>query len=122
MENIYEKFENDLNVLSENERKETLIKLRDDIDVIDKELVKLLNRRTLDSVLIGRVKKTLGIATYNPQREKEIAEKIGSYAEKPLAKEAVLRIYERILDESRAIQKEESRNDEPKETGRSCVE
>jgi UPF0755 protein len=109
MENFYKKFEQDLNNLSVEERNALLIKLRDEIDVIDRELVKLLSKRTNNSVLIGRVKRSLGLATYNAQREKEIAVKISSYVEKPLGKEAVQRIFERIIDESRAIQKEEAR-------------
>jgi UPF0755 protein len=108
MDNIYKKIENELNDLSKEEREEIIRKLRDDIDVLDKQIVHLLSKRTLNSVLIGRVKRSLHLATYNPQREKEISERIGSFVEEPLSKEALLRIYERILDESRAIQREES--------------
>ncbi len=108
MDNIYKKIENELENLSKEEREEILRKLRDDIDVLDKQIVHLLSKRTLNSVLIGRVKRTLNLPTYNPQREKEISTRIGSFVEEPLSSEALLRIYERILDESRAIQKEES--------------
>ena len=106
MENYYKKFDQDLDNLSEQERNELLKKLRDEIDLIDRELVRLLSKRTNNSVLIGRVKRSLGLPTYNPQREKEIAERISSFVEKPLGKEAVQRIFERIIDESRAIQKD----------------
>ena len=108
MDNIYKKIENELENLSKEERGEILKKLRDEIDVLDKQIVHLLSKRTLNSVLIGRVKRTLNLATYNPQREKEISVRIGSFVEEPLSSEALLRIYERILDESRAIQREES--------------
>ncbi len=106
MENYYKKFELDLTNLSEEEKNELLKKLRNEIDAIDKELVHLLSKRTNNSVLIGRVKRSLGLPTYNPEREKEIAERISSFVEKPLGKEAVQRIFERIIDESRAIQKD----------------
>ncbi len=108
MDNIYKKVETELDSLTPEERKELLIKFRDGIDEIDQELVKLLSKRTLHSVLIGRIKRTLNLPTYNPEREKEISKKIASYTEEPLSEEAVMRIYERILDESRAIQREES--------------
>ncbi len=108
MEHIYKKIENELNTLDEGERNEILNKLRDEIDKIDKQLVHLISKRTLQSVLIGRIKRTLNLPTYNPQREKEISQKISNYVEEPLKPEAILRIYERILDESRAIQKEEA--------------
>lgn len=107
MENLINKIENELNSLSKDEKEEILKKLRDGIDDIDKQLVKLLVKRTLHSVLIGRVKQSMNLATYNPKREKEISQRISSLTEEPLSKEALLRIYERILDESRAIQREE---------------
>lgn len=46
--------------------------------------------------------------TYAPEREKEISKKINLYREDPLSNEALQRIYERIIDESRAIQREEA--------------
>lgn len=107
MENIYKKIEKELDTLSEKERKEILGKLREEIDVIDKEIAALLNKRTLHSVLIGRVKRSLGLPTYSPEREKQISKRISSFAEEPLRAESLLRIYERIIDESRAIQREE---------------
>ena len=107
MDNIYKKVENELNSLSAEEKKEILLKLRDGIDEIDEQVVKLLSKRTLHSILIGRIKRSLNMATYNPEREKEISKRIASFREDPLSEEAVNRIYERILDESRAIQREE---------------
>ncbi|MDP2304270.1 MAG: endolytic transglycosylase MltG [Ignavibacteria bacterium] len=108
MENIYKKIEKDLHSLSTDERNEILSRLRKEVDFVDKELVRLLSKRTLHSVLIGRVKRSMGLATYSPQREKDVSKKVSSFAEEPLRPEAVLRIYERILDESRAIQREEA--------------
>lgn len=108
MENVYKKVENELHSLSTEEKEELLNKLRSGVDTIDRELVALLSKRTKHSILIGRIKRSMGLPTYNPEREKFINEKIGSYAEEPLRKEAVMRIYERILDESRAIQREEA--------------
>ena len=108
MENVYKKVENELHTLSTEEKEELLNKLRSSVDEIDVELVALLSKRTKHSILIGRIKRSMGLATYNPEREKFINQRIGSYAQEPLRKEAVMRIYERILDESRAIQREEA--------------
>jgi UPF0755 protein len=107
MDNIYKKIETELDSLTPLEKEEILLKLREGIDGIDKQLVSLLSKRTLHSVLIGRVKRSMNLPTYNPKREKEIAERISAYVEEPLRKEVLIRIYERILDESRAIQREE---------------
>ncbi|OGU77854.1 MAG: hypothetical protein A2V93_06745 [Ignavibacteria bacterium RBG_16_34_14] len=93
--------------LTHQEAEKLLDDLRDEIDKLDKAIVQLINRRTLYAVYIGRVKGELGLPSYSPEREKEISEKINSYLEEPLTKSALQRIYERIIDESRAIQKEE---------------
>ena len=107
MENLINKIENELNSLSKEEKEEILKKLRNEIDAVDKQIVPLLSKRTLMSVLIGRIKRSMNLPTYSPEREKEISKKISLYAEEPLRPESLLRIYERILDESRAIQREE---------------
>ncbi len=107
MDDLIYKIENQLNSLSKEEREAILNRLRGGIDDIDKQLVHLLSQRTLHSVLIGRVKRSLNMPTYNPEREKQISKKISGYVEDPLSPEALIRIYERILDESRAIQREE---------------
>ena len=107
MENLIKKIENELNSLSKEEKEEILKKLRSEIDSIDKQIVPLLSKRTLMSVLIGRVKRSMNLPTYSPEREKEISKKISQFAEEPLRPGSLLRIYERILDESRAIQREE---------------
>jgi chorismate mutase/prephenate dehydratase len=105
MDNIDKILENKLNTLSKEESEKLLTDLRDEIDKLDKSIVRLLNKRTLYAVHIGRVKAVLKIPTYSPEREKDISEKINSYLEEPLTKSALQRIYERIIDESRAIQK-----------------
>ncbi|HSP87524.1 MAG TPA: chorismate mutase [Ignavibacteriaceae bacterium] len=107
MDNLDKILNNKLSSLPKNEAEKLLIDLRDEIDKLDKSIVQLLNKRTLFAVYIGRVKGELGLPSYSPEREKEIAEKINSYLEEPLTKLALQRIYERIVDESRAIQKEE---------------
>lgn len=105
MENLIKKVTNDLNYLSKEEKENLLIHLRDEIDDFDKLIVNYLNKRTLFAILVGRVKRSLNIPNYSPEREKDIARKISSYVDEPLSKDAVKRIYERIIDESRAIQK-----------------
>ena len=107
MENLINKIEKELDFLSKEEKEEILKKLRDEIDSIDKQIVPLLSKRTLMSVLVGRVKRSMNLPTYSPEREKEISKKISQNAKEPLRPESLLRIYERILDESRAIQREE---------------
>jgi len=109
MDNLDKIIEDKLSSLSRNEAEKLFNDLREAIDKLDKSIVQLLNKRTLYAVYIGRVKGELKYPSYSPEREKEISEKIDSYLEEPLTKPALQRIYERIIDESRAIQKEEGK-------------
>ena len=105
MDKIKKVIKNELESLTDEEKMSLLDELREEIDNYDKEIVKFLNKRTLNAVLIGRVKRALNLPTYSPQRD--ISGKINSYLEEPLTKPALQRIYERIIDEARALQKEE---------------
>lgn len=98
--------------LSDEQKKGLLSLLRTEVDNIDKDLVELIRRRTVRSILIGRIKRSMNQPTYSPEREKEINEKIKKYLKEPLRHEALWRIYERILDQSRAIQREEGEKGE----------
>jgi len=94
--------------LSKPEKEALLSKLRKRVDLFDRFLVYLLNKRTKTTVQIGRVKLSLNQPTYNPERERDVMQKIYAHNKGPLTEESLLRIYERILDESRATQKTES--------------
>ena len=69
MEDLIKKIESELDKLSIDERNKILTKLRRQVDKIDREVVELISERTLRSVLIGRIKRSLGEPTYNPERE-----------------------------------------------------
>jgi chorismate mutase len=99
---------NDIDSLNVKQKEALLIKLRKKVDFVDRILVFLLNRRTKITVLIGRIKISLNMPTYSPEREKQIMEKVNKTNRGPLSEESLERIYERILDQSRATQKSES--------------
>lgn len=99
--------EKNLNELSNAEKQELLKELRNDVDKIDEKIISLLNKRTISSVMVGRIKRVLNLPVYTPAREKEISDRINKYLEEPLTKKSLKRIYERILDESRAAQKKD---------------
>ena len=79
--------------------------LRRRIDVIDDQLTKLLNSRSACAVEIGRVKRHLGIAVYQPDREAWILERAEANNPGPLDSGAVKRVFERIIDESRRLER-----------------
>lgn len=80
--------------------------LRRDIDRVDEVLVRLLNERARCVCEIGRIKKELGIAIYQPDREKDVLNHVrGVGAEGPLGADAIARLFERIIDEARRLER-----------------
>ena len=84
----------------------TLDDLRADIDRVDEVLVRLLNERARVACEIGRVKKEQGIELYQPDREKQVLAHVRSIAaEGPLGADAIARLFERIIDEARRLER-----------------
>jgi chorismate mutase len=84
----------------------TLDDLRKDIDRVDEVLVRLLNERARVACEIGRLKKEQGIEIYQPEREKQVLDHVRSVAvEGPLGPEAIARLFERIIDEARRLER-----------------
>ena len=78
---------------------------RDEIDRIDEELLRLLNRRSACALEIGRIKRELNIPIYSPNRETEVIRHVTSLNEGPLEMGAIRRLFERIIDESRSLER-----------------
>jgi len=76
------------------------------IDVIDEILVDLLNRRAAFALEIGKIKKRHGLPIHMPEREEEILEHVQQVNKGPLTDDMVKRLFERILDESRRLERE----------------
>lgn len=80
--------------------------LRGDIDRLDEVIVRLLNERARCVCEIGRIKKDTGVEVYQPDREKAVLAHVRSVAcEGPLGPEAIARLFERIIDEARRLER-----------------
>jgi len=75
------------------------------IDDVDRRIVALLNERTKGVENIGRVKREAQLPIYEPKREDQVFANITGSNHGPLTPEAVRRIFERIIDEMRGIQR-----------------
>ena len=75
------------------------------IDEIDQQLVKLLNERSKCAVEVGRIKKKLNQAAWQPDREAEILRNVVKSNHGPLDDAAIRRLFERIIDEARAVER-----------------
>lgn len=87
-----------------------IARYRDEIDEVDRRLVKLLNERTRIVEELGRVKDELKMPVYEPRREDEVYSNILRHNEGPLPAEALRRLFERIVDEMRTLQHMNRRN------------
>ncbi len=78
---------------------------RERIDRIDVQLLMLLNERTRIVEQIGAVKKAASLPVYEPKREDAVYQNVLAHNEGPLTPDAIRRIFERIIDEMRTLQK-----------------
>ena len=84
----------------------TLDELRRDIDRVDEVLVRLLNERARCACEIGQLKKEQNVEVYQPDREKQVLDHVRRIgAEGPLDPEALVRLFERIIDEARRLER-----------------
>lgn len=81
-------------------------KFRIEIDNIDEELVRLLNKRAVAATKIGHIKREYNLPVYVPTREEEVIGHVEKINPGPLANEAIRRLFERIIDESRRLERE----------------
>jgi len=80
---------------------------RKKIDELDRRLVELLNQRAQAAHEIGKLKRDIGMPIYEPDREQAVFGNVRKLNQGPLPDRDLLRIYERIMDVMRQIQKEE---------------
>ncbi len=78
---------------------------RDRIDALDEALVHLLNERAVYAARIGQIKKTLGLPVYVPTREEDVLRNVIDANPGPLPATSVRRLYERIIDETRSLER-----------------
>lgn len=76
------------------------------IEELDRKLVELLNERSRCAAEIGRLKHHDSIPLYQPLREREILDRVQQLNSGPLSNAALRRLFERILDEVRAVEQE----------------
>jgi len=83
----------------------TIDDLRIKIDDLDRQLLKIFNERAEVALQIGEIKKELGLAVYDPSREKRIFDAMKAANPGPLDDGAIVRMFERVIDESRRLER-----------------
>ena len=85
---------------------ERLADLRRRIDQLDDALVRLLNARSQCALEIGALKHEAGLPIYQPDREQEVLHRVRETNPGPLDGAAMTRLFERIIDEARRLERE----------------
>ena len=79
---------------------------REKINDVDTQILELINKRSEFSIKIGEIKIHKRIPIHSPEREKIIMKRMQKANPGPLSDDGVLRIFERIIDESRKLEKD----------------
>ena len=78
--------------------------LRERIDVLDRELLALLNRRAGVALEVGAVKRTAGSPAFRPEREAAVIDGLKAANAGPLPGESVAPIWREIMSACRALE------------------
>jgi chorismate mutase len=82
---------------------------REEIDDIDRELLRLLNRRARVAQKIGALKRAAGLPICDPDREQAVLSQAQNANEGPLDEQAVAKLFRRIIRETRRAETAGSR-------------
>lgn len=83
----------------------TIDDLRREIDRLDSDLLRIFNQRADFALKIGEIKKARGLPVYDPAREKKIFQRMKEENPGPLDDDAMVRLFERVIDESRRLER-----------------
>ena len=99
--------ENNPAIMTRQAALKELEEFRSRIDAVDLSILLLLNERTKVVEEIGRVKQKAQLPIYEPRREDQVFDNVTRHNPGPLTEQAVRRIFERIIDEMRGVQREQ---------------
>lgn len=75
------------------------------IDSVDEELLRLFNQRARHAIELGLLKRKQGLPIEVPERESAIVERMLELNEGPLGAEAVQRLFDAVIAESRMAER-----------------
>ena len=86
--------------------------IRKRIDLLDDVLLRIFSERARLALEIGHAKKELNLPVFDPAREKRIFHRMKEDNPGPLDDEAIVRMFERVVDESRRLERIMSHTEE----------
>lgn len=79
--------------------------------------MRLLNERAEQAIALGAIKRERGLPIYQPDREEEVLENVRNHSGGPLEAAAIRRLFERIIDESRRLERIATEEDGGRDPG-----
>lgn len=77
---------------------------RNEIDELDREILRLLNMRARLAMKVGVLKRVAGLPLNDPDRERLVLRRLDELNSGPLDSQAIGRLFRRIIRESRRVQ------------------
>ncbi|MEF3313471.1 bifunctional 3-deoxy-7-phosphoheptulonate synthase/chorismate mutase [Paenibacillus sp. GYB004] len=84
-----------------------LHELRGRLDGINEQLLELLNERARIGVLIGEIKQSLGVPVHDPQREKQMLDRLAASNEGPFDDQTIRHLFKEIFKATLQLQQPE---------------
>jgi chorismate mutase / prephenate dehydratase len=90
--------------MADNTSESDLPSLRNQIDLVDRELLALLNKRATLAQAVGEVKKKEGSVVFRPEREAQVIDGLKAINPGPLQTESVAPIWREIMSACRGLE------------------
>ena len=84
----------------------SLDSIREQIDALDTELLKLLNERADLVHQVGEIKKKDGIEIYAPEREESLLKRLAEKSEGRLTEDSIRAIYREIMSAALSLEED----------------
>tara|TARA_A100001011_G_C13833410_1_gene643899 strand:+ start:79 stop:339 length:261 start_codon:yes stop_codon:yes gene_type:complete len=81
-----------------------ILKLRQEIDKLDEDIIQLLKERMQISKEVGRLKEDLKLPVEDKTREQEIIDRLIQQTGKDLSEEQLMRIFTAVFTSSKQVQ------------------
>ncbi|HEX9974406.1 MAG TPA: chorismate mutase [bacterium] len=85
----------------------SLAQFREEIDNLDKSIIKLVNDRAKVSLKILQEKQKLNLQIYDPQREEQVLQKVMQENNGPLSADQIKSIFKIIIESCRNVQNQQ---------------
>ena len=90
--------------MSEDTEIESIDRYRQEIDEIDSEMLRMLNRRASCALSIGEIKKKNNLPIHVPEREEQVLQRLTTLNEGPVPAQSVRIVFQTIFAQMRALE------------------